>query len=84
MLPSPSPTPELFPHPPNCLPLRISPPLHLPSLGHQVFIGLAKSSPTETRQGSQSSATYVPGASDQPMYAAWLVAQSLGAPRVLG
>lgn len=32
-------------------------------------------------QSKQSSAIYVPGASEHPMYALWLVAQSLGARR---
>ena len=33
------------------------------------------------RPTRQPSAIYVPGISDQPVYALWLVAQSLGAPR---
>jgi hypothetical protein len=35
--------------------------------------------PSHWGQMRQSSVTYVPGATNQPMYALWLVAQSLGA-----
>lgn len=43
-------------------------------LGHQVSSSLGTSSPAETRQGSHSSATYVPGTSYVPhIHFGWCV-----------
>ena len=54
------------PYPPSPLLLRSCHPMspHLLSLGLQVSSGLGASSPTEASKGSDSSATYVPRASD--------------------
>jgi len=55
---------------------------HPTSLGHQVSTGLGASSPIGTKQGSQFSASYVPGPGDEPMFALWLVAYFLEASNV--
>jgi hypothetical protein len=55
------------------------------NLGCQVSRGLGASSPTEVRPDkAETSAKYALRASDQPVYALWLVAQSLGASKGLG
>ena len=48
-----------------------------PTLVYQVSAGLGISSPTEARQGS-CLLHMCPWTSNQPVYALWLVAQSLG------
>jgi hypothetical protein len=54
-----------------------------PLPGFSRFRGLGTSSPPEARPGSPL--PYIcPGASEQVVYAAWLVARSLGAPRSIG
>ena len=68
LTPSWSPLPEFFtpssvPSPPE----RVLPCGLPPSLWHQVSTGLGASSPTGARQGGMV-------ASDQPVYALWLVA----------
>jgi hypothetical protein len=59
-------------------------PRPLPSLDPQVSGGLGASSPTESRPSSPLLYKFRGGGFNQPMYAAWLVAQSLGAPWGLG
>ena len=87
-LPGP-PSPSSLPPPSSSLLLRGCSPIHpqpLPhacqhplSLGHQVSTGLSTS--LSLRPTRQSSATYVLGATKQPLYALWLVASSGGVQR---
>jgi hypothetical protein len=73
--------------PPSLLPLRDAPPLTHPLLPHPSSIPLlgatslhrTKHLPSHWCQIRQSSATYVAGAMDWPMYTLWLVVSFLGA-----